>query len=199
MRFFKIAALAAAAVSAPAVAIAAPPPTTMDGSFAAGIIGINASDALIGLDTTFTVTGFTGAAGGKGDFASINNLLTLSPVTATKGTTVSFTSDYGDYLGTVSVVNPSGPTNNRVVSLYVLGDFTPKNKPQFKAGAASLTFSFTQTGGSGSAVSGSFTLASPPAPAPGVPEPASWAMMIGGFALTGAAVRRRRATTPAAA
>ncbi|MCG2841548.1 PEPxxWA-CTERM sorting domain-containing protein [Sandaracinobacter sp. RS1-74] len=28
--------------------------------------------------------------------------------------------------------------------------------------------------------------------APGIPEPASWAMMIGGFGLVGAAVRRRR-------
>jgi len=31
-----------------------------------------------------------------------------------------------------------------------------------------------------------------PPPPPGVPEPASWAMMIGGFALAGAAMRRRR-------
>jgi protoheme ferro-lyase len=29
--------------------------------------------------------------------------------------------------------------------------------------------------------------------APGVPEPASWAMLIAGFGLTGAAMRRRRA------
>jgi hypothetical protein len=28
---------------------------------------------------------------------------------------------------------------------------------------------------------------------PGVPEPASWAMLIAGFGLTGAAMRRRRA------
>jgi hypothetical protein len=31
--------------------------------------------------------------------------------------------------------------------------------------------------------------------APGVPEPATWAMMIGGFGFVGAASRRRRATT----
>jgi len=33
----------------------------------------------------------------------------------------------------------------------------------------------------------------------GVPEPASWALMIGGFGLAGAALRRRQATTSAAA
>jgi hypothetical protein len=32
----------------------------------------------------------------------------------------------------------------------------------------------------------------------GVPEPASWAMMLGGFALTGAALRRRKAEIAAA-
>ncbi|MBT2185348.1 PEPxxWA-CTERM sorting domain-containing protein [Sphingobium sp. H33] len=34
--------------------------------------------------------------------------------------------------------------------------------------------------------------ASPPPPPSGVPEPATWAMMIGGFALAGAAMRRRK-------
>ncbi|MBT2186741.1 PEP-CTERM sorting domain-containing protein [Sphingobium sp. H33] len=29
-------------------------------------------------------------------------------------------------------------------------------------------------------------------PTPGVPEPATWAMMIGGFALAGVAMRRRK-------
>ena len=39
-------------------------------------------------------------------------------------------------------------------------------------------------------ISGNTVLASP-----GVPEPASWAMLIGGFGLTGAAMRRRRFAT----
>lgn len=36
------------------------------------------------------------------------------------------------------------------------------------------------------------TIAGTPIPGPGVPEPASWAMMIGGFALVGGALRSRR-------
>lgn len=36
----------------------------------------------------------------------------------------------------------------------------------------------------------------PPPPAPGVPEPAAWAMMVVGFGAAGAAVRRRRGAVP---
>jgi hypothetical protein len=45
----------------------------------------------------------------------------------------------------------------------------------------------------------SFNVAPPPPPPPvgGVPEPASWAMLIGGFGLTGATMRRRRAVLSA--
>ncbi|THD64539.1 MAG: PEP-CTERM sorting domain-containing protein [Phenylobacterium sp.] len=37
------------------------------------------------------------------------------------------------------------------------------------------------------------TVASSDAQAGGVPEPSAWALMIAGFGLTGAALRRRRA------
>jgi hypothetical protein len=39
------------------------------------------------------------------------------------------------------------------------------------------------------------TIAAPP---PAIPEPASWAMLIAGFGLTGAALRRRRAAVTSA-
>jgi PEP-CTERM motif len=46
----------------------------------------------------------------------------------------------------------------------------------------------------------SFNVApAPPPPVGGVPEPASWALLIAGFGLTGAAVRRRRAAPDATA
>ena len=32
-------------------------------------------------------------------------------------------------------------------------------------------------------------------PSPGVPEPAAWAMMLGGFGIVGAAMRRRKLST----
>jgi hypothetical protein len=49
-----------------------------------------------------------------------------------------------------------------------------------------------QPGGSGTDV---FTLGSVTVPAAAIPEPATWAMMIGGFGLMGAAARRRRSAS----
>ena len=43
----------------------------------------------------------------------------------------------------------------------------------------------------------SFNVAPPVPPVGGVPEPANWAMLIAGFGLTGAAMRRRRAVSAA--
>ena len=61
----------------------------------------------------------------------------------------------------------------------------------FVAGINVLSFSVVDTGQPSalnvSALSGTVELAGPS----GVPEPATWAMMIGGFALAGAAMRRR--------
>lgn len=49
--------------------------------------------------------------------------------------------------------------------------------------------------GNGALVRANFTLTQMPA---GVPEPASWALMIGGFGMTGAMLRRRRTTVATA-
>jgi hypothetical protein len=58
----------------------------------------------------------------------------------------------------------------------------------------SQAFGYSVAGGAsyGDARLGSFTMPG------GVPEPATWAMMIGGFALAGAAARRRRGSLAAA-
>jgi hypothetical protein len=70
---------------------------------------------------------------------------------------------------------------------------------KFNAGLAGLqSFLLNITQGSSGAVVYKTGAASPPPPPPpqppgGVPEPASWAMLIAGFGLTGAAMRRRTA------
>jgi opacity protein-like surface antigen len=58
-------------------------------------------------------------------------------------------------------------------------------------GPGSYSFDVTTQCESGCAAGFSIRLDSAPA-SPGVPEPASWAMLIAGFGLTGAAMRRRR-------
>lgn len=52
---------------------------------------------------------------------------------------------------------------------------------------------------SGGQVAAIYRSAGQPAVAGGVPEPATWAMLVGGFGLVGGALRRRRATTLAIA
>jgi hypothetical protein len=60
--------------------------------------------------------------------------------------------------------------------------------PTFKTG----TFSLVQFNGAGRYA---LTITNLDAPAPTVPEPATWAMMIGGFGVIGAASRRRTRST----
>ena len=73
-------------------------------------------------------------------------------------------------------------------SLYLLGTTADTNLG-YDATATSLTLTFNETGTSGFSASG--TLSVPPSIG-AVPEPASWAMFIGGFGLIGGAMRRRK-------
>jgi hypothetical protein len=185
--------IALAAVTAAVVSTSASAATTMDGTFAASIIGISSDTPSIDLGSVLTNTNFTVVGSATGDLnGSTGTFLTVTPFTATDGAAYSFTSTLGNFTGTLSDVLSAGPVSSRVLTAYALGTFTPAGSfSSFAAGPASLTFSFTQNNANG-AVSGGFTMSTPPVPAPGVPEPAAWAMLIAGFGLTGAAMRRRR-------
>jgi len=185
--------IALAAVAAAAISTSASAATTMNGTYAASIIGISSSTPSIGLGSVLTNTTFTIVGSATGDLdGSTGTFLTVSPFTATDGAAYSFTSTRGNFTGTLDNVFSVGPVSNRVLTAFALGTFTPAGSfSSFVAGPASLTFSFTQNN-SGGAISGGFTLSTPPIPTPGVPEPAAWAMLIAGFGLTGAAMRRRR-------
>lgn len=193
-----VAGAALAASLAAGAAGAAPVSTTLNGTAAAAITGIKSSTPSIGLGTIFTNTLFTaiGSATDDMDVAGVAGaMLTLSPVTATVGSAVNFTSGIGNFAGSVNLASATGSVTNRTVDLYVLGTFTPAGAlGTYAPGAMSLTFSFTQTGGAGKAVSGSFSLASPPAAAPiSVPEPMSMALFGMGLAGLGVAASRKKA------
>lgn len=169
---------------------------SITGTFSAALSDVTSSTFGIGAGSTFTnesafVTGATGDLSG----ISSGTSLALSSVTASVGSLVSFTSNFGNFSGQVTQV-ATVPAPNARVGLNIFGNFTPIGSlSSFTAGAADLTLSFTQTGAldgvNQPAVSGSFTFASPSVVA-GVPEPASWALLITGFGLTGAAMRRRK-------
>lgn len=165
----------------------------MDGTFAASIVGISSNTASIDLGSVLTNTAVTIIGSATGEMSTATStILTVSQFTATDGAAYSFTSSIGNFTGTLNNVLSVGPESNRVLTAFALGTFSPAGSfASFNAGPASLTFSFTQNNANG-AISGGFTLATPPVAAPGVPEPAAWAMLIAGFGLTGAAMRRRR-------
>jgi hypothetical protein len=191
-----IGALAAfAALSGPAQA------ATLVGSFAAALTGVKSSTFGIRPGTVLTSTGAI-ITDATGDFAGITpgTTFTFSPVTAANDTTVSFTTGFGSFVGTTFNLLTS-PAPNATVNFNALGTFTPSGSLSgFMEGLASLTIGFTQTGDLiggrvQPAISASFTFQSPSGNGDGsgstVPEPASWALLIAGFGMTGAAMRRR--------
>ena len=175
---------------------------TITGSFSAALTDVASSTLGIGAGTTFTNSSGI-VTSSTGQFAPIGSgtAISLSSITATVGAPVQFTSSFGDFVGNVSKVATVAAPNARV-GLNVLGNFTAKGAlSSFTAGLADLTLSFTQTGGltqigQQPAISGSFTFSSP-SMVGGVPEPASWAMLIAGFGMTGAVMRRRKTVVAA--
>lgn len=178
--------------------VAAPPATTMTGTAGVVYLGTNSSTASIDIGSVLT-TNFALVNLLTGNFTgtSIGQVVTVSAFTATNGTSFTITSGFGNYSGTVSNVLSTGPASSRTLTAYALGTFTPAGSfGSYLPGPASVDFTFIQNG-SGAPISSALVISSPAAPAPAIPEPSAWAMLIAGFGLTGAMMRRRR--TPAVA
>ncbi len=75
------------------------------------------------------------------------------------------------------------------VNIYYSGDFSD-SIGDYETSAASLSFSFNQTGGRTGAIGGSATFATPPEPPTAAPEPTT--MLLLGSALTGLGILRRK-------
>jgi hypothetical protein len=197
MRNYLIAAVAAISIAGSAQAVKIPAGTasfvyTFNPTVTTG--GTTGSYSATGsIFTTAATGGYTGATGA----GTTNGSFSFS---YTAGNTVAaslplfFT--FGDFtfsaasISTIAYTSTgSGAAANTAISLYLLGT---TSKTGFEATPSSVTLQLNSTGGS--AFSAAATLANPPSSA--VPEPASWAMMLGGFGMMGAVVRgsRRRKT-----
>lgn len=147
---------------------------------------------------TFEVLGTGAFAGSTGLTGVQNGTLSFS---STVGTTINQTASnffmFADGMGGNYSFTPTSvttrtynvtPSVTSSISLFLLGT-TLDVARGFDPTPTSLTMSLNSTGASG--FSSSATLAIPPATS-AVPEPASWALMIGGFGIVGGSLRRRK-------
>jgi hypothetical protein len=137
--------------------------------------------------------GFAGVAGaGFGSFNGTINFATSEGATRSVDlpnlfTFSNATTNFSFSATSVRTMSYDVMTGSTAIALYLLGTTVGTG---LDATPTSLTLSFNSTGGS--AYSASATLAVPPSPIGDVPEPASWAMMVGGFGLMGFGLRSQR-------
>ena len=95
-----------------------------------------------------------------------------------------------DYFKSITLYVPAGQTTLNLqgeLSIFCIGTGVCGFD-----NTAALRFAVLPDGLSFSSQSGAFLTGLGGNPAPGIPEPASWAMLIAGFGLVGARIRRRR-------
>jgi hypothetical protein len=99
-----------------------------------------------------------------------------------------FTDDAGQIVGTPDAMNVTGNADSGYTFIFEKSGDTPDGATHIQLGLNDDIFG--DNAGALSVCVGASVDAC--ATAPGVPEPASWALMLGGFGLAGAALRRRR-------
>lgn len=191
----------AAVVSAPVIAAVIPDGTVTVAALYTPTVNLAVTPATYTatIGSTFEVIGTGGFNNVTGLFGQMNGTLSFSStIGATLPELLANFFVFNDGVGgtfNFSVesvqtqtysVNP-GVSNS--FSLYLLGS-TLDAVQGYTATPTSLTLSFNSTGGSPYAASA--TLAVPPAGV--VPEPISWALMVGGFGLVGITMRTSRRT-----
>jgi len=189
MRKYVIAAAAAVGLAASAQATTIPAGTA--GFVWTASPTIDTTAGTFAGSSLFTTSATGGFAGSEGAGSSSGTLSFSNVVGTTLDAALANFINFGDFAFSVSKVTTQGYVNaggSISASLYLLGTTIADG---FEATPNSVTLTFNSTGGS--PFTASATLSNPPSDVtPAVPEPATWAMMLGGFGLIGAAMRRRR-------
>jgi hypothetical protein len=169
-----------------AVAVLASPTVTLGATSGSEVF--NSLVALFGTTGSLTSASGSGSVLGTLDFS--NTVGTVVPDAVSGFMSFADTSG-GSFLFDVASVRTlsyaSTPTSTSI-TLYLLGTVSDANLGLTSA-PTSETLTVNKTGTS--AFSASATIAAPPSMTSGAPEPATWAMLLMGFGLTGAAVRLR--------
>jgi hypothetical protein len=160
------------------------------GSPTVTLMGSNSTESFSSPTTLFSQTGSLLACCGPGpDAGNISGTLDFS---TTIGTTISqgiptFLTFVGGFVFDVTSVTTldfSQADGQTSIGLYVLGS---ASSPGLSAAPTSVTITSNETGGSAYSASGS--ISTPPS---GIPEPASWTLMLVGCGALGAVLRSRR-------
>ena len=168
-----------------AIAVLASPAVTLGAT--SGTAVFSSPVALFGTTGSLTSASGSGSVAGTLDFSNTVGTVVSDAVSGF----MSFADTTGgSFAFDVASVKTLGFTSNPGVStsitLYLLGTASDANLGLTSA-PTSETLTVNETGTS--AFSASATIAQPPSLVSGVPEPVTWAMLLMGFGLTGAAVR----------
>ena len=134
---------------------------------------------------------FTGTFTSPGDPGDVIPLFVDSGLTLTSVVITGLMS-FSVSPGFIIFENISSPTPT--IFSYTLGKTFPSINETVNAGNGFYSLYLGINGVHAGSYNVTFNVAGPPVtpPTPGVPEPASWAMMIGGLALTGLVLRHRK-------
>jgi hypothetical protein len=191
MRNYMLAAVAAVGIAGSAQAVTIPAGTASFAFLFNPTVTLGASTGTYsGTGNIFTTSATGGYTGANGPGTTTGTFTFSDTVGSTLATSLPLFLNFGNYTFSASSIETIGYSSlnngaDNAISLYLLGTTIANG---FAATAASVTLQLNNTGGSAFSVGA--TLSSPPTLS--VPEPATWAMLLGGFGFVGAVMRTNR-------